>query len=977
MFPTIHKIPFTLLLVIISCISGTSHSAILMQPYLQAVTQNSIYVMVECSTSDTVEVSYGVSSSLGSLAKTTLISTTTNIPSTFIHKIKLTGLLPNTLHYYKAAQGSSVSAIFTFTTAVNPGTPFRMAWMADCRTGTLIHDQISGLIATYDPKFSCYGGDYCSDASYTSWKNEFFRTSELNLISHVPFFAAIGNHETWGTNTKAFTRSPDSPSNTQDYYSFDYGDVHFLCLNNQVSDGPGSAQYNFAQSDLASTSKTWKIVFFHNPAYCSGGHGEDADMKAMSQNIFVPKDVDLVLAGHSHFYQHNYLDGIHHMVIGAAGAPLTVPTWAQYTISLLKESEFAIIDVDTATLKLRVFNNDNDLIDSIMLEKTPSMSGPLNGTRTIGSSQCDFVSITQAFEYLRTQGNGIDGPLLLELNSDYLCSHEKFPLTLTAITGNTSVNTITIRPASGAGELLISSADSNGTLNLNGIDNLIIDGRPGGTGDSHLTIENQNAIGSAVQFINDACGNSIRYCTIKGINTSTSGGIVFFNGTTLTAGNDNNALDHCILRDGSSAPVNLVYSRGTNGKENSSNTISNSQLFNFTNSAIYLSGTGNGGSWTISGNHFYSNMTVPSSTTITVIRFGSAASTGNLITGNFIGGQSPNCGGSCWPVNGSSTFYGIWVTSASVTRNKISNIGSTETGSAPFIYGIYNSGGNVATNEFSNNMIALDGGISANPTLFGYYDNVSAGGECSLFYNSINIFGTPSATSFTYAARFNSGSVHTIKNNIFTNLRSQGGSGSHFAIYCSSSSSFTSNYNNLFSLAGPLGFFNSVNRPTLSAWQSATGVDLNSVSCSPLFTSYSDLHIQWDENLNNKGTTIPAITTDFDGNTRGAPPDPGINEFSLTRTWTGSLSSNWNEPGNWSPIGVPVAIQDVVIPSDMLKQPVINDPGMNCHNLTINQGATMTINPGIYLTVNGDLTIAEGATMVNPGYIELKGNLIK
>lgn len=29
---------------------------------------------------------------------------------------------------------------------------------------------------------------------------------------------------------------------------------------------------------------------------CSGGHGEDAGMKAMSQNIFVPKGVDMVIS---------------------------------------------------------------------------------------------------------------------------------------------------------------------------------------------------------------------------------------------------------------------------------------------------------------------------------------------------------------------------------------------------------------------------------------------------------------------------------------------------------------------------------------------------------------------------------------------------------------------------------------------------------------------------------------------------------
>jgi hypothetical protein len=971
------KIRGIIVVIILSCTPGLVPAEILMQPYLQAVTTNSIYVMVECSTTDTVTVSYGTSLSFGEIAKTKLISTTTSTTPTYVHKIQLTGLQSNTLYYYMASQGSSASSAFTFTTAVGQGTPFRMAWMADCRTGTGIHDQISSLIATYDPRFSCYGGDYCATSSYSSWKSEFFRNNELNLISHVPFFPAIGNHESWGTNSKAFTRSPDSPSNTQDYYSFDYGDVHFLCINNQVAYSTGSAQYNFAQSDLASSTKPWKIVFFHNPAYCSGGHGEDAGMKVMSQNIFVPQDVDLVLTGHSHFYQHNYVDGIHHMVIGDAGAPPTTPAYAPYTILSVQDYEFAIIDVTGTSLALRVYNNNNQRIDSIKLVKPASSSGPLSGIKTVGPSPGDFISLTQAFEYLRTEGNGICGPLVLELNQGYSSAAETFPLTLNSIEGTSSTNTITIRPQNGSSGVTISSDNHTGTLNLNGINYLIIDGRAGGSGPAKLTIENLDASGYSVQFLNDASNNTIRYCTIKGINSSTASGVVFLSTTTLTTGNDNNLIDHCILRDGSSVPVYLLYSKGTSGAANSSNTISNCELFNFSSSAVYLSGTGNGNSWSVTGNSFYNNMAIPLTSNITVIRFGSSSSINNLISGNYIGGQSSACGGSRWPVNGSAAFYGIWVTSANVTRNKIANIGSTQSGSAPLIYGIYNYGGNTTTNEFTDNMISLDGGVADNPVIYGFYDDVSTGGGCNLFYNSISIYGSASVSSSTYAVRFNSNSLHNLKDNIFSNERLTGGSGSHYAIYCSGSAVFSSDYNDLFSAAGSLGFFNSSSVATLSDWQTTTGSDGNSVSLSPSFSSPEDLHIQWDERLDGKGITIPDQVVDFDGNTRGTPPDPGINEFSLTRVWTGNLSSNWSDPGNWSPVGVPVLVQDVIILSGMNNNPVIANSGILCHNLTINAGASLTISSGVNATITGNFNIPDGATFVNLGKIEIQGTLYK
>ena len=45
-------------------------------------------------------------------------------------------------------------------------------------------------------------------------------------------------------------------------------------------------------------------------------------MKTLSQNVFVPNNVDLVLNGHTHFYQHNLVSGIHHLVTAGGGAGL-------------------------------------------------------------------------------------------------------------------------------------------------------------------------------------------------------------------------------------------------------------------------------------------------------------------------------------------------------------------------------------------------------------------------------------------------------------------------------------------------------------------------------------------------------------------------------------------------------------------------------------------------------------------------------
>jgi predicted phosphodiesterase len=345
------------------------HAKIIMTPYLQAVTSTSVYVMVECDKPDTVTVNYGLTPDYGLMAKTEIIALTGAKPVTYVHKVQLKGLLPGSKYYYTSFQGKSDSKGAAFYTAVIGGTPYRMVWMADCRTGTAVFSKISANMIKANPLVALYGGDLCSNSAYKSWKKEFFIGNQLDFCSQVPFFNTPGNHEGWGQNAQAFTQNPVSASGTQDYYSFDYGDVHVLSVNYLVPFTEGTPQYEFAKMDLENTKQHWKIVITHSPAYCSGGHGEDKAMIAMSKQIFEPNKVDLVLAGHSHNFQHNLVNGIHHMVVGSAGAPLYTPIKADYTVSQAKDYNFAVIDVSAEKIKVVVYNAEMEVLDTLEMAK--------------------------------------------------------------------------------------------------------------------------------------------------------------------------------------------------------------------------------------------------------------------------------------------------------------------------------------------------------------------------------------------------------------------------------------------------------------------------------------------------------------------------------------------------------------------------------------------------------------------------------
>ncbi|WP_394759056.1 GEVED domain-containing protein [Flavobacterium sp.] len=83
---------------------------------------------------------------------------------------------------------------------------------------------------------------------------------------------------------------------------------------------------------------------------------------------------------------------------------------------------------------------------------------------------------------------------------------------------------------------------------------------------------------------------------------------------------------------------------------------------------------------------------------------------------------------------------------------------------------------------------------------------------------------------------------------------------------------------------------------------------------------------------------------------------------STDKVWNGSSSADWNIANNWTPSGVPTALQSVSIPN------VANDPiigggvaALAC-SLTVQNGAVLTVNASNSITVTNVVTVVAGGT---------------
>ena len=401
---------FTFGLVVLACALPAlpAGATMTMAPYLQAVTTNSIYVLVECNSTSPVTVEYGTPPSYGTSRTTeSNAATSGSSPQTYIHRVKLTGLTANTLYHYRAWQvAGAYSSDFTFTTAALPGTSYRFAFLADFRTGTGIHNNVAARVIAANPRFSIYGGDLCADSGYTTFKNEFFLANELALSAKVPFMNATGNHEGWTTNTQVFMWAPASGSGTQQYYSFDYGDVHFVSINNyvdySVNDVPGT-QYRFVKDDLANTTKPWKVVYFHEPAYCAGGsHAPNTVMQSYTTTIFEPRNVSLVLTGHNHYYEHCLVNNVHHFVLGSVGAPLYSVGTASYLVSAVSAYNYGIIDVTPKTLHMTTYVSA-DGTTNWHIQENLDLANCIAGAESLTDATALTVTVPAVVTYVPTE----------------------------------------------------------------------------------------------------------------------------------------------------------------------------------------------------------------------------------------------------------------------------------------------------------------------------------------------------------------------------------------------------------------------------------------------------------------------------------------------------------------------------------------------------------------------------------------------
>jgi hypothetical protein len=307
---------------------GSDFPSVLRGPWLQVGTPHSVMIKWRTDIACDSRVRYGTSSAA-------LSSAVSGAALTTEHAVTLTNLTPATTYYYSigtAARPLLGSDDFFFRTPPLPGTPQRTRIWAIGDSGTANVDAQNVREAYY--RFA--GSDYThlflmlGDNAYNDGEDDEYQAAVFEtyptMLRQSVIWPTIGNHETDQSSTPpadipyyqifSLPRSAEAggiASGTEDYYSFDYANIHFVCLDSMTSSrNSGSDMLDWLQNDLASSTQQWLVAFWHHPPYSKGSHDSDASVRQteMRENVLpVLEDygVDLVLCGHSHAYERSYL----------------------------------------------------------------------------------------------------------------------------------------------------------------------------------------------------------------------------------------------------------------------------------------------------------------------------------------------------------------------------------------------------------------------------------------------------------------------------------------------------------------------------------------------------------------------------------------------------------------------------------------------------------------------------------------------
>ncbi len=200
-----------------------------------------------------------------------------------------------------SSTGKHRPAPFTPTTGrpPEPGQPLIVAAVGDGASGETAAQQVTDLIASWNPNLVLYLGDVYEEGTPVEFFNWYGVEDQFYGRFRDMTNPTAGDHEHEGGTAPGYY---DYWGAVPDSYSFEVAGWRFISLNSNKPVTPGSPQFAWLAQELRDHPVPCTIVYLHHPIYSVGTQGSTLRVEGLWP-LLAQEGVDLVLSGHDHNYQ--------------------------------------------------------------------------------------------------------------------------------------------------------------------------------------------------------------------------------------------------------------------------------------------------------------------------------------------------------------------------------------------------------------------------------------------------------------------------------------------------------------------------------------------------------------------------------------------------------------------------------------------------------------------------------------------------
>lgn len=359
----------------------------LVAPILQFGTLDSMTIVCETSRPTRVNVQYGLNSLVSSQKSSTDLAAIT--------EVTIGDLKPHTRYFYRVTctdeSGATLkSDLKSFQTAPPADQAWAFAIVGDTQRNPVVTKKCADGAFACRPNFLLHCGDVVDDGfAKNQWLEDLFAPC-AELMSQIPTFPVIGNHEKdshWYYDYFALPKP-------EYRYTFHYGNAQFFMLDTNRPLKPGTEQYEWLEKELAASKAEWKFACHHHPCFSSdeddyGDHVKGRAIAGYSYGypnakhaiaLYEKYGVDIVFNGHIHVYERtwpilnlkvNLKNGVRYITSGGGGGHLETPapqrTW--FSLHVNRAHHFCHVAVFDRTMVFKAYDIEGRLFDTFELTK--------------------------------------------------------------------------------------------------------------------------------------------------------------------------------------------------------------------------------------------------------------------------------------------------------------------------------------------------------------------------------------------------------------------------------------------------------------------------------------------------------------------------------------------------------------------------------------------------------------------------------